>query len=146
MSGICHICDALHDREHHVYDEDGWFAFAAAEVPGWMMLGTKQHVEGMWSMSPAQAAALGPAVRALGQALKQATGAHRCHIVYLGESGLHCHLAFFPREHGEPALLDNKPLLAAARSNRDPERAREIAERVHLLMADSIEPAEVKVA
>src|ERR1700755_1065705 len=67
MSDSCPICAAAAD-EQHLHDDGVWFAFSPADVPGWVMLGTRAHVEGMWSLAAEQAAGLGPLVRALGPA------------------------------------------------------------------------------
>lgn len=130
MAADCHICRAVADGGSHVYDEGAWVAYAAADVPGWVMLATKEHLEGMWSLSVEQSVGLGPAIRALGRAVIETTGAQRAHLVFLGESGLHFHLGFFPRAAGEPPLLDNAPLIEAAQTAADAERARVLAQRI----------------
>jgi diadenosine tetraphosphate (Ap4A) HIT family hydrolase len=129
MNEGCHICKAFADSQQFVYDDGPWFAFAAG-APGWVMLGTKEHREGMWSLSADDAAGLGPAIRAVGGAVKQVTNAHRVHMVFLGETGLHFHLGFFPRAAGDRALLDNAPLIEAARGQVDTDQVRVIAERI----------------
>lgn len=135
MSESCHICAAYADRERHVYDEGAWFAFESGDVPGWVMLGTKKHTEGMWSLSAEDATGLGPAIRAVGRAVKQATNAQRVHLVFLGEHALHFHLGFFPRAEGEAALLDNGPLLEAAQTRADAEQVRAVAARIRSTLA-----------
>jgi diadenosine tetraphosphate (Ap4A) HIT family hydrolase len=120
-----------------VYDEGPWFAFAAADVPGWIMLASKQHVDGMWSLSADQADKLGAAIRAVGRAVIEATGAHRAHMVYLGESGLHFHLGFFPRAADDPPLLSNAAMLEQASSGADPERARVVSDAIRTSLASS---------
>lgn len=136
MSEGCHICDASADVESHVYDDGAWVAFATANVPGWVMLATKEHLEGMWSLSADDAAGLGAATRAVSQAVKQATGAHRVHLVFLGESAIHFHLGFFPRAEGEAPLFDASPLVEASKTLVDPERARATAELIRVALAD----------
>lgn len=134
MNENCHVCKAFADDQRFVYDEGPWFAFAT-DVPGWLMLGTKEHQEGMWNLSADDAVALGPAIRALGSAVKQVTNAHRVHMVFLGETGLHFHLGFFPRAEGDPPLLDSAPLGAAAQTQADPEQARVLEQRIRLTLA-----------
>jgi diadenosine tetraphosphate (Ap4A) HIT family hydrolase len=135
MSESCHFCAAYADRERRVYDGGAWFAFATGDVPGWVMLATKKHTEGMWSLSAEEAAGVGGAISAVGRAVKEATGAQRVHLVFLGEHALHFHLGFFPRADGESPLLDNAPLLAAAQTRVDAEQARAVAERIRSALA-----------
>jgi diadenosine tetraphosphate (Ap4A) HIT family hydrolase len=124
----CHVCATLTSTssDQLVYDDGLWAGYLVADVPGWVMLAAKQHVEGMWSLSPEQASGLGDAVRSIGSAVKATTGADRVHLVYLGQSAPHFHMGFFPRLAGEPALFDNARLADAARSQVDPERARTV--------------------
>jgi diadenosine tetraphosphate (Ap4A) HIT family hydrolase len=131
----CHVCDAVGARERHLYSDATWFAFSPAEVPGWVMLATREHVQGMWDLSSEQAESLGPLVRAIGGAVVEATGAHRAHLVYLGESALHFHLMFLPRNEQEPPLLDNSPLVAAAQATGDVEAVRAVAARIRGMLA-----------
>jgi diadenosine tetraphosphate (Ap4A) HIT family hydrolase len=135
VSDGCTICQIYASRERHVYDDGAWFAFATGDVPGWVMLASKEHAEGTWGLSAEQAAGLGPAIRAVGRAVKQATAAQRVHTVFLGEHALHFHLGFFPRADGEPPLLDNTPLVGAAQADADPERARALEERIRAMLA-----------
>jgi diadenosine tetraphosphate (Ap4A) HIT family hydrolase len=122
----CHMCATLSTAapEQIVYDKGPWSAFLTADVPGWVMLATKDHTEGMWSLSPDQAEGLGEAVQLIGAAVKETTGAERIHLVYLGDSALHFHVGFFPRPAGEPGLFDNSRLVATVGSEADPDQAR----------------------
>jgi diadenosine tetraphosphate (Ap4A) HIT family hydrolase len=129
MSGdSCHVCATLKavSSDQLVYDSGTWAAYPVADVPGWVMLAARQHVEGMWSLSPEQASGLGEAVRSIGAAVKAVTGADRVHLVFLGEASPHFHIGFFPRRTGEQALFDNARLAETAQSTVDPDRARAI--------------------
>jgi diadenosine tetraphosphate (Ap4A) HIT family hydrolase len=128
----CHVCRTLAEPEPEqiVYDEGPWFAFLAANVPGWVMLATKEHVDGMWGLSPEAAAGLGPLLQRFGAAVKDVTGADRVHLVYLGENALHFHVGFFPRLPGEPALLENGRMVEEVETLADPDRARELGAAV----------------
>jgi diadenosine tetraphosphate (Ap4A) HIT family hydrolase len=134
-AGGCHICDAVGASDRHLYSDATWCAFSPADVPGWVMLATREHVRGMWDLSPEQADTLGQLIRAVGGAVVEATGAHRAHLVYLGESALHFHLMFLPRNEHEPPLLDNSPLVAAAQATGDVEAVRTVAARIRRRLA-----------
>jgi diadenosine tetraphosphate (Ap4A) HIT family hydrolase len=97
------------------------------------MLATRDHVEGPWSLSADDAATLGPALRDVARAAKAATAAERIHVVFLGENALHVHFGFFPRASGEPALLDNGPMIEAMRT-ADANRAASIRDAVGSLL------------
>jgi len=122
----CHVCDGLAGAEDRVvYDDPAWRAFQVAEVPGWVMLAPKEHVEGMWGLSDEQSARFGPALRDLSAAVKQATGADRVYLMYLGESAKHFHAGLFPLAPGAEPLVDNSRIAAAAVAG-DPERAQSV--------------------
>jgi diadenosine tetraphosphate (Ap4A) HIT family hydrolase len=140
VSESCHICALYADRARHIYDDGPWFAGAVADVPGWVMLGTKEHLEGTASLSAEDAAGLGPALRAVGRAVQQATGAERVHMVFLGEAARHFHLAYFPRAAGEPALFDNGRLLETVKTASDAGRAAAVTEQLRSLLAGELRP------
>jgi diadenosine tetraphosphate (Ap4A) HIT family hydrolase len=126
----CHVCKTLSDPQQVLYDAGPWAAFLVANVPGWVMLGTKEHVEGMWGLSDDEAAGFGPAVRTIGRAVKETTGAERVHLVYLGENALHFHVGFFPRQRGEPPLLENGRMLEELKARANEEEARELGAKI----------------
>jgi hypothetical protein len=100
------------------------------------MLATNEHVGGMWNLSTEQADTLGPLLRAVARSVVEATGAHRAHMVYLGESALHFHLLFVPRKEDEPPLFDNSPLVGAAQTQLDPEHARSVAAYIRTALSE----------
>ena len=134
MSDACHICHA-YENERHVYDTGPWFGWVVANVPGWVFLATKEHVEGIAALSPADAAPLGPAMQVLAAAVQAETGADRVQVVYLGENALHVHLGFFPRRPGEGPIVDNGPMLAELKERADAAAAQAFAERVRVAIA-----------
>ena len=107
-----------------VAQDDDWIAYNFADVPGWTILATREHVDGAHELSEAQAATLGGHVRRLGAAVTAATGADRVHVVYLGENSRHFHFGFFPRQAGEPSLLGNSGIVAEGAERQDVTRAR----------------------
>jgi diadenosine tetraphosphate (Ap4A) HIT family hydrolase len=121
----CHVCESLSagDSEQLVYEDDDWVAFQVAAVPGWVTLATREHVEGADGLSASQADRLGGALRRLTGGLREVTGASRVHVVYLGESALHFHLALFPRRPEEPSLIGNDRIVAAVAEGADAEQA-----------------------
>jgi diadenosine tetraphosphate (Ap4A) HIT family hydrolase len=121
----CAICDTLAapPEDTVVYEDDLFCAYQVADVPGWITIATKAHVEGPDEMDDAQAAGLGRVVRDVVRALKVATDAERVHVVYLGEHSRHLHAGLFPRAAGQPALLGNERLMAELGEAADPARA-----------------------
>jgi diadenosine tetraphosphate (Ap4A) HIT family hydrolase len=126
VSDDCHVCKTLGsvDADQVVLDEGPWTATLMANVPGWVQLATKEHVEGPWSLGAEAAASLGPAVARIASALKRETGADRVHVVYLGQNALHFHLGFFPRQPGQDALLETGTMVSEMTATADPEKAR----------------------
>jgi diadenosine tetraphosphate (Ap4A) HIT family hydrolase len=125
VSDDCHVCTLLGsvEPEQVVLDEGPWTATLMANVPGWIQLATKEHVEGPWSLDEDEAATLGSALSRVASALKSETGADRIHVVYLGENALHFHLGLFPRRPGEEALLENGRIAEEVTATADQAKA-----------------------
>ena len=121
----CHVCEAIHDApdDRRVLDLPDWSAYQIGEVPGWITLAPKVHVEGPDQLTDAQAGSLGEHLRHVGRAIRMATGAERIHVVYLGESARHFHASLFPRRFGQPPLLGNERLIAELAADADPDGA-----------------------
>jgi len=117
--GICERLGASPD-EAVVYADEEFIAFSTADVPGWITVATRRHVEGMDGLDDAQAPRLGDALRRTMGAVRQATGAERVHAVYLGEHARHCHFWLFPRHDGQPPLFGNERLIAEIGDFADP--------------------------
>jgi diadenosine tetraphosphate (Ap4A) HIT family hydrolase len=130
----CHVCDGLAGGEDRVvYDDPVWRAFQVAEVPGWIMLAPKEHVEGTWGLTDEQSERFGRALRDVSAAVKEATGADRVYCMYLGESARHFHAGLFPLQPGEEPLVDNSRIAAAAAAG-DPGRAQATREAIRAMM------------
>jgi diadenosine tetraphosphate (Ap4A) HIT family hydrolase len=132
----CRICELLLSQadDRVVLDDGTWCAYQVANVPGWITLATKHHVDGPESLTDLQTESLGRHIRAIGEAVKRATGAERVHVVYLGEAARHFHAGFFPRMSEQQALLGNERLLAEVSSAADPPGAATIRTRVRDLL------------
>jgi diadenosine tetraphosphate (Ap4A) HIT family hydrolase len=137
VTDACAICAGLRDRapEQVLLDDETWQAFNVAGVPGWTMLAPHRHAEGVGALTEDEARSLGPLLRRVGAAVQAATGAQRVHVVYLGDTGLHFHVGFFPRAAGEAGLLDNGPMVAAARELADAEQAAALSEEIRRRLA-----------
>ena len=116
-------------------DDGTWCAYQVAEVPGWIMLATREHVDGPDGLTNGQADSLGHHIRTVGAALKQTTAAERVHVVYLGEAARHFHAGFFPRVAGQEPLLGNDRVLAEVESAADPAGAATVRASVRELIA-----------
>ncbi|MCW3001047.1 MAG: hypothetical protein JWQ20_345 [Conexibacter sp.] len=128
----CGICDvvAAPSPDALVYEDDLFLGYQLAEVPGWVTVASKVHVDGPGALDDAQADGFGRVARSVTRALQAATGADRVHMVYLGENSRHFHAGFFPRRPDQPALLGNEGLLAELGSAADPDRAAEVRRAV----------------
>jgi diadenosine tetraphosphate (Ap4A) HIT family hydrolase len=121
----CHVCEAVASpaRERIVLDDGTWCAYQVAEVPGWITLATKAHVEGPHALSAEQSTTLGWHIQRLASAIRAAVDDERTHVVYLGEAARHFHLGFFPRSADQEPLLSNDRVLAELSSRADAARA-----------------------
>src|SRR5437763_909283 len=117
----CQVCDLLATRADDalVFDDELFAAVQIGEVPGWIMLATKEHVEGLEGFGDAHADGFGRFARRAVAALKEATAADRIGLVYLGEHARHFHLGLFPRQPDQPSLFSNDALIAEMESGGD---------------------------
>jgi diadenosine tetraphosphate (Ap4A) HIT family hydrolase len=119
------------------FDDGVWAARSLLDVPGWLFLATKDHVEFTWNLTDAQAASLGVVLRSLSGALREASGAERVHVIGLGETAPHFHLALLGRRPGEEPAFTGAPLGERASTAADPERARAITGKVREALAQT---------
>ena len=97
---------ALPPRER-VYDDGLWrvaHSFNSA-LPGWMVVIARRHLTSLAETTPEEAAALGPLLRALSNALAHVVGAQKCYVLFLAEAeGFgHVHIHVVPRRADIPA-------------------------------------------
>src|SRR6476619_6784893 len=95
----CYICEITAQGDdapmwQRVYVDKHWrvaHAFDSA-LPGWLVLVPKRHIESLSDMTPDEALAFGPLVRALSDALEAVTGADKAYVAFFAESPLHRHV------------------------------------------------------
>ena len=135
----CHVCEAVASPAPGsvVLDEDAWLAYNIADVPGWIMLASREHVEGAAGLGDGAASSFGPIARRIDRAVRAATGAERVHLVFLGDTARHFHLGFFPRQAGESGLFDTARLGSDVGALKDPERAAPITAAIAGTLAAS---------
>ena len=121
MSG-CQACDVLaglievpggviHETDHWSVDH----AFTRW-IRGWLIVKPKRHVEQLAELSPAEAAELGPLLRATSAAVARVLAPERVYVLSLGEEVRHIHLHVIPRYRELPA--DVRGVLAGAWGER----------------------------
>jgi len=133
----CPLCDAVATAPaaEIVADHGPWMALTMLDVPGWIRVTTKRHVEGPWSLSDEEAATLGPMLQAVAQAVHEATGAERVYTVGLGEGAIHFHYALLPRLPGETPLFTGAPLVGRAADAADVGKSSAVAARIRASVA-----------
>jgi diadenosine tetraphosphate (Ap4A) HIT family hydrolase len=72
----------------------------AMSVPGWLAVQTIRHTEGLADLNSAEAAALGPLLRAVSDAVTRVTGSCRVYTYSLGEGCPHTHILVGPPSGG----------------------------------------------
>jgi diadenosine tetraphosphate (Ap4A) HIT family hydrolase len=98
---------------------------------GAVVVKTKDHVEGLWEVSDAAAAELGPFLRQMSGAIIDCLGAERVYLtMWVDKPPLHVHMVLYPRWPGEeergPAIDEKR----YAAGEPEPEAAAEAAERL----------------
>ena len=89
-----------------VYDDGLWrvaHAFNSA-LPGWMVVVARRHITSLSELTPTEAAALGPLLSALSDALQRVLGAQKAYVLFLAEATAfaHVHIHVVPRHASLP--------------------------------------------
>jgi len=121
----CHICARFGKAkdEDLAWSDDHWVAGNILGVPGWVMVATREHTEGSWALSDAQAASMGSVLRNLTSAIKQVAGAERIHFIAQGETALHFHYLVMARRKGDVPVFEGAELGRRAPALADADKA-----------------------
>src|ERR1039458_8309458 len=87
----CHICARVSSGDGLIYGDANFSAFALADRPGWGLYAANRHGEWTWGLTDDEAAGLGPFLRVVSGALKDAAATSHIYYVGLGENTLHFH-------------------------------------------------------
>lgn len=101
----CLICASEDIPEDAVvFRDDLWAAelFPGYEVPGWVVLRTRRHAEGLTALDPDELDTLGRRARDLVAALTDVTGAPATYLLAFGENHRHFHLLVAARGEDVP--------------------------------------------
>ncbi|WP_404478819.1 HIT family protein [Novosphingobium sp. BL-52-GroH] len=122
----CTVCAmvAASDRSSVIWEDENWIATTMLDVPGWLLVMTRRHVDGVWSLNAAEASSFGPILRDLAQATKAATGAERTHLAAQGERALHFHYMILARTADGTPVFDSHEISRRAALDADAPRAR----------------------
>ncbi len=128
----CSVCQYMENlsQDRILWEDDYWIGGALLDVPGWVMVMTKRHVEGIWALSDEEAVRFGPMMRDIAGTLKDVTGAERIHYAAMGEVAPHYHNAILPRRPGETPVWDSMAMVARAKEDADPVGSRAIEDRL----------------
>jgi diadenosine tetraphosphate (Ap4A) HIT family hydrolase len=128
------MCDmaAAATPEQVIYDDDAWTAQIApgADVPGWVLVRAKRHVEGLWDLSDDEAASLGPLHRKLAGAIRGECAAERVYVMSMGEHAAHFHTMLFARAADVPVEWRSAALLEHRVDLADHDEAMRVAARL----------------
>ncbi len=127
--GICQFRQQL-DPSTILREDDHWLAAPLLDVPGWAIIMTKRHAEGIWTLTDEEAARLGPMLRDIAGAVKQVTGAERVHHAAMGEVALHYHAAILPRLPGQKPVWESMNMVARAQVDANPDAALNMGKRL----------------
>lgn len=131
MTHDCKICTMLDASapEDVVLAGDHWGVVAMQDTPGILMAFTREHDDGVGSLSSDTAAQLGPLIRTLSAGLVATGDFEKTSVIYLGDNAIHTHFMLLGRKPGDAPIFDNSPLMARF-ANKDRDRTREIAGRL----------------
>jgi diadenosine tetraphosphate (Ap4A) HIT family hydrolase len=127
----CAICDLrlASAGDSPVFASEFWTATLAWDVPGWIMVMLNRHSpDWLWGLSKQEAAELGPLMRRLSAAARDAAAAERVYLMGFGEQWHHFHFMLLSRPSTVPPQLRGPGLL---------ERAPELADRGEALRIGS---------
>jgi len=126
----CKICTMLETAppENLVLDGEHWGVVAMREAAGVLMVFTRDHDQGVGSISDAAAAGFGPLIKALSAGLS-ATGFEKTSVISLGDNAVHTHFMLVGRKPADAPIFDNTPLMARL-ARKEGERARAVAGRL----------------
>lgn len=124
----CSVCQYMErlTPDRILWEDDYWIGGALLDVPGWIMVMTKRHAEGIWSLSDEEAVRFGPMMRDIAGVLKDVTGAERIHYAAMGEVAPHYHNAIMPRLLGQKPVWDSMDMVVRARADADAQASRDI--------------------
>jgi galactose-1-phosphate uridylyltransferase len=113
-------------------DLGGWAAgvLRGFEVPGWLAVFPRRHVDAVDALSDLEADGLGGALRRVTAAVRAATGCEKVYAVSFGERLPHFHVLLMAVPADLPAELRGAALIGGRDRLRDPTAAREVAERL----------------
>jgi diadenosine tetraphosphate (Ap4A) HIT family hydrolase len=101
---LCRVVDSLPDSL--VLASDGnWITYLHPSIPepNCLWVQTRRHVEGVWSIEEAEAAAMGAAIRRAADALRRTRATERVYLISFGENHLHMHALVLRRPPGQGA-------------------------------------------
>lgn len=124
-AAACSICQFMQDLDPKavLWEDEYWICAPLLDVPGWTLVMTRRHAEGIWALSDEEAVRFGPMMRDITNVVKQVTGAERVHYAAMGEVALHYHNAILPRLPGQKPVWDSLDMVARAQKDADPQES-----------------------
>ncbi len=107
---VCPICEEVAGRNTapggRIYEDGLWLVShhtGAWTDPGEVLVKLRRHCESLGELTPAEAAALGPILRAGVAAIERAIGPERTYVASFNERVRHLHFYLLPRTGSLPA-------------------------------------------
>jgi diadenosine tetraphosphate (Ap4A) HIT family hydrolase len=120
------IANEANERERWLVSDPLWTAFVR-DVPGWIFVATRRHVDGAGDMTDEEAEGFGVLVRRLTQLLESTAGAERVYLGAAGEHARHWHAVLASRTADLPAEHRGLGLLLRTREMHDTEGSLQVA-------------------
>jgi diadenosine tetraphosphate (Ap4A) HIT family hydrolase len=105
------------------------------DVPGWILFCVNRHAEGLWSLTPEEAADFGRLAQRLGAAVKEVCASERVYLLVFGEHVLHFHAMVQSRGADVPDDARSGAMLGRAAEFADRDAAAEVGRKVAAVLA-----------
>jgi diadenosine tetraphosphate (Ap4A) HIT family hydrolase len=133
-AGSCRVCDCVTGRTRPpggvVWSDERFVAYGFPEpnpVPGYVIVGSRRHVRGLYDLDAAEAAAIGPLLIRLQRAQKAALGADHAYAFVIGDQVPHFHAHVVPRFPDSPPGLRGGRIFQATEADARPAAESEAA-------------------
>jgi diadenosine tetraphosphate (Ap4A) HIT family hydrolase len=120
---------------------DRWWSLGmlpGVEVPGWLVLQARRHVEALWEIEDAGVAALGLVLSHASRALSDTLGAERVYLTAFGEGISHWHMLLAARPGDTQPDSRGAKLILAHADFVDADTATEVAGAVRTSLSRAL--------
>ncbi|MCW2780375.1 MAG: hypothetical protein JWR35_824 [Marmoricola sp.] len=129
---MCSLVESNGPEGGWVFEEEHWLGgvLPGFEVPGWLIVTVRRHVEGAARLNDAEAESLGGMIRRVTAAINDLMGPDRVYQVAMAEGWPHWHFPLVPRPKDVAPEDRGLPYMAAREQMIDIPEAMRIADQL----------------